>query len=220
MNANDLTFPPYHDLMQDKQLLLNVKGVVEERCPMMMISEVLNLYRTTKRILKIEGDIAEVGVFAGGSAKIIALASEGKKPIHLFDTFEGIAEITPGLDSVGIGDFSCTLENVQEFLKDFSQIAFYKGMFPQSLEKASGFSNKRFALVNLDVDTYATTKAGLEFFYPRMSRGGVIVVHDYHSSHCLGVKQAVDEYMTDKPDTVFDLWSTQVAIAKFENVFS
>ena len=50
-----------------------------------------------------------------------------------------------------------------------------------------------FSFVSLDVDLYQPTLCGLKFFYPRMSKGGVIMVHDY-GSPWLGVALAVDEF--------------------------
>ena len=55
----------------------------------------------------------------------------------------------------------------------------------------------------MDVDLYESTKAGLEFFYPRMSRGGIIMSHDYPSLN--GVLKAVTEFFADKPDPVIDI---------------
>jgi O-methyltransferase len=37
-------------------------------------------------------------------------------------------------------------------------------------------------------------KAGLDFFYPRMPRGGLFLLHDYSSLCWPGAKQAVDEF--------------------------
>ena len=58
----------------------------------------------------------------------------------------------------------------------------------------------RFALVHLDCDLYAPTRAAMEFFYPRLTRGGLLVVHDYASGHWPGVVRAVDEFLADKPE--------------------
>jgi hypothetical protein len=212
----DLSFDANHAINQDPELVQSIQGVLGDRRAAMALSEMMNLHRIAKRALKIEGDIAEVGVYAGGSAKIIARASLGKKIIHLFDTFEGIAEVTPHLDSVKIGEFSCPLEYVRDYLKEFPEVRYYQGIFPQSTLQFPEVLKARFSMVNLDVDTYATTRACLEFFYPRMNRGGVIVIHDYHSLTCPGVKPAVEEFMADRPETIFDLWSTQVAITKFD----
>jgi O-methyltransferase len=217
VHLDDLIFVTTHSLTQETELVEHIKSVGNDQRAAMCSSEMLNLHRITERILKLEGDIAEVGVYLGGSAKIMALASCGKKTIHLFDTFQGIAETTPSFDKVKVGEFRCPLDAVKDYLKEFSQIRYHPGMFPQSVKNDLEILGKKFALVNLDADTYVTTKACLEFFYPRMSRGGVILIHDYHSLTCPGVKPAVEEFMADKPETIFDLWSSQVAITKFDS---
>ena len=71
-----------------------------------------------------------------------------------------------------------------------------KGYFPETtvgIEEA-------FCFVNLDFDLYNPTYAGLEYFYPRMSKGGVILIHDYFSVGWTGVKQAVDEFVLKTND--------------------
>ena len=65
-----------------------------------------------------------------------------------------------------------------------------KGFFPES---AKGVEDT-FLFVNLDADLYAPTLAGLEFFYPRMVKGGIILVHDYFSKAFFGAKDAVREF--------------------------
>jgi O-methyltransferase len=46
----------------------------------------------------------------------------------------------------------------------------------------------------LDVDLYAPTLAGLEYFYPRLAIGGIMFVHDYNNLRYKGVKSAVDKF--------------------------
>lgn len=41
---------------------------------------------------------------------------------------------------------------------------------------------------------YALTKAGLEFFFPRLSKGGMIICHDFSFGIWNGVTKAVDEF--------------------------
>lgn len=65
-----------------------------------------------------------------------------------------------------------------------------KGFFP---ETSIGIDEK-YAFVSLDVDIYETTKEGLNYFYPRMSKNGIIMIHDYTSWTITGVKKAVDEF--------------------------
>jgi hypothetical protein len=43
-------------------------------------------------------------------------------------------------------------------------------------------------------------KAALECFYPRVSPGGILLLHDYSSGHWPGVRQAVDEFFQKLPE--------------------
>jgi O-methyltransferase len=57
-----------------------------------------------------------------------------------------------------------------------------------------------------------STLACLEFFYPRMIPGGIMLSHDY--SILAGVRQAFTEFLTDKPEPVIELPSTQCMVIK------
>jgi O-methyltransferase len=56
------------------------------------------------------------------------------------------------------------------------------------------------------------TKAGLEWFYPRLNRGGILICHDYDTS--AGVNRAFEEYFSDKPEPYFDLVGSQCMFVK------
>lgn len=139
-----------------------------------------------------EGDVAELGVFRGEFAYAISKAFPGRA-IHLFDTFEGFDERDLRMES-GYRfhrDFSETsAESVQTLIPS---AVIHKGWFPETF---AGCENLRFAFVSLDADLYAPTKAGLELFWPRLERGGCIMVHDCLSTQFPDVKQAVDEFCT------------------------
>ena len=66
-----------------------------------------------------------------------------------------------------------------------------KGWFP---ETAKGLENERFCFVSLDTDLYDPILAGLEFFYPRMVNGGVILIDDYFDKLTIGVAKAVESF--------------------------
>lgn len=65
------------------------------------------------------------------------------------------------------------------------------GYFPDT---AVGLDDEKFCFVSLDADLYEPIKAGLEFFYPKMISGGVILVQDYYDEIFTGVKKAVNEF--------------------------
>ncbi|WP_208873060.1 TylF/MycF/NovP-related O-methyltransferase [Fretibacterium fastidiosum] len=68
-----------------------------------------------------------------------------------------------------------------------------KGWFP---ETADGI-DESFCFASLDVDLYQPTLAGLRFFYPRLSPGGYLMIHDFNNREYPGVRQAVREFCTE-----------------------
>lgn len=150
----------------------------------------------------IKGDFAELGVYKGESARLLRLFAPDRV-LHLFDTFEGFAE-TDLKNEKGVAstystkDFSDTsIHKVLSHIgSDPEKIRLHAGYFPQS---ASSIENVKFALVNIDADLYIPTKAGLEYFYPRLSPGGIIFIHDYNDKW-EGLVKAVDEFVANIPE--------------------
>ncbi len=195
-------------LRKNKNLIKIVKNVQKEKGFMMWPDELVFIYNCALLATKLPGDFAEVGVYRGASAKIICKA-KGKKPLHLFDTFEGLPK--PGkLDGVlQKKQYKSSLKKVKIYLKKYKNIFLYKGMFSS---KAKLIKKKTFSFVHLDVDLYSSTIDCLKFFYPRMVKGGIIVSHDY--STLIGVKKAFEEYFTDKKELVIELPTSQCIIVK------
>ena len=202
-----------HTIESDERFWRLYSQLLREGAVVQPLEDFFNLYQMALRTQKLEGEIAELGVYRGGSAKLIATL-KGDKALHLFDTFAGMPAVRPDLDRHRAGDFADTsLEAVQRYLSGCSGVFFHKGFFPDSAREL-GRTPIRFSFVHLDVDIYESTKAGLEFFYPRMVKGAVIISHDYRSVRCRGVKQAYDEFFTDKPEPVIELWKTQCLMVK------
>lgn len=202
-----------HSIEEDRRFWELYVAALSEGNIFQPVEDFFNLYQLVLTTQKLPGDIAELGVFRGGSAKLIA-SLKGDKQLHLFDTFEGMPAVRADLDRHQPGDFAETsLEAVQRYLGGFSGVFFYKGFFPESARELAS-STASFSLVHLDADIYESTKAGLTFFYPRMAKGGVIISHDYRSLHCPGVKRAFDEFFSDKPESVIELWKTQCMVIK------
>jgi O-methyltransferase len=156
---------------------------------------------------KIEGDVAELGVYQGEMALLYHKVLPSKK-LYLFDTFAGFP--IQDLDVSEDTRFSDTsVEQVRSRIGNDANVIFKPGYFPQT---ASGMENCRFCFVMLDADLYAPTKAGLEFFYPKLSKGGYLFLHDYtsHESN-QAVSRAASEFLVDKPEMVIeipDTWGT------------
>lgn len=162
--------------------------------------EAFQIYMAVTKTGKLEGDIAEVGVYKGGSAKLICETTT--KPVHLFDTFEGLPDLSEEDSSKEFrkGDYSASLESVQKYLSHYPNVHFYKGLFPST---AGPIAAKRFSFIHLDVDIYESTFNCLKYFYQRITSGGVIISHDYPKSK--GVKSAFDGFFEDKPEIVIEL---------------
>jgi len=158
----------------------------------------------------VEGDVAEVGAWRGGCAKLFSRCMPEKK-IHLFDTFCGMPSPDPDKDDHREGDLKVDLKDVQGFL-DGCNVEFYVGVFPETVTEE--LASKSFCLAHVDVDIYRSVKDAAEFFYPRMSVGGVMVFDDYGGATTPGARIAVDEFLEDKPESLLYLISCQGIIIK------
>lgn len=193
---------------KDERLVKQILEIQREAGFKMWPDEMIFLYNCAMAVKNIRGDFAEVGVSSGGSAKVLC-QTKGEKFLHLFDTFEGLPKPEAIDEHFKEKQYAASLENVRQYLRDYDNIFFHKGLFPLS---AKSVQDKVFSLVHLDVDLYKSTLAGLQFFYPRMTRGGIIVSHDY--SVLVGVKKAFDEFFSDKQEFIIELPTSQCLIVK------
>ncbi|QBQ53264.1 TylF/MycF/NovP-related O-methyltransferase [Nitrosococcus wardiae] len=165
----------------------------------------------------IPGEMAECGCYQGASAWFMA-ATSPETPLYLFDSFAGLSqpqEIDRPLKGDHFewsqGNLCATEDKIREVLKEFSNIAIYKGWIPSRFKEVK---DKRFRLVHIDVDLYQPTLDSLAFFYPRLNSGGVFVLDDYGSTVCPGAYSAVQEFMSDKSDYVILLTTGQGIVIK------
>lgn len=145
---------------------------------------------------KIEGSVAELGVWQGAFAKLLNAAFPDKK-LYLFDTFEGFSaedvekDKESDLSHAKKSEFYDTsVELVMSKMPHPQNVIIKKGLFPKSL----GDLEDKFCFVSLDADLYEPTFAGLEYFYPRLAQGGMLFIHDYNAAGFRGVKKAVKDY--------------------------
>ena len=146
---------------------------------------------------KIPGACAELGVYKGDLAwKINALFPDRK--LYLFDTFTGFdgrdvaTEEALQCSRAREGDFQDTsISFVKSRLPYPDRAIFCPGFFPGT---AASVPEETYAFVSLDADLYAPILAGLEYFYPRLAKGGMILLHDYLNERFRGAKRAVEEY--------------------------
>lgn len=151
---------------------------------------------------RIPGDVAEIGVYRGHTASLLArFARRTERHAWLLDTFEGFKDDDfVGVDSSQKIQFTDTsLETVRAFVGEAST-SYVKGFFPDTAVHLP--EDGLYALVHIDCDLYKPILSALEYFYPRMAPGGFLVVHDYGSLWWPGAEQAVDEFFADKPEAV------------------
>ena len=145
---------------------------------------------------KIEGDFAELGVWRGNTASILAhFATSSNRKVLLFDTYEGFnKKDLDGIDADRVMAFDDTsIALVKNVIGEESKVCdFVKGYFPETLTDIH--TSKKYAVVSLDCDLYGPMKAGLNVFYPLMTQGGMFLLHDYSSFQWAGAKKAIDEF--------------------------
>lgn len=170
-----------------------------------------NLITLLERTRNIEGEIAECGVFRGGT--LIPLASYAsqqgiQKTIHGFDSFEGFPDSIVNDLQLGGEHFDCkrpggmdetSYELVAGKLKLFRlrNVQLHKGFFEHTLQECSDLN---FSFVHLDCDAYNSYLDCMKFFYPRLPPGAVILFDEYNYPEWPGCNKAVDEYLAGRPE--------------------
>lgn len=160
----------------------------------------------------VPGDTAECGVYGGASSWFICDHFRGSGRVHHgFDSFEGLSDPTP-LDGSywHVGDLSVGEAEAQELLEPFGA-RLYRGWIP---ERFDSVADRTFAFVHVDVDLYQPTRDSLEFFYPRLAPGGVILLDDHGFTTCPGATRAAEEYMAGRPESIIQLTTGQAFIVK------
>jgi O-methyltransferase len=152
---------------------------------------------------RISGDVAELGVWQGNTAELLAMfARRQNRTLYLLDTFEGLPAADLNADDKHlVGTFQDTdIETVRKRVGSEGTVLI-KGYFPETASQLP--LDAKFSIVHIDCDLYAPMIAALQYFYPRMTPGGFIIVHDYLSLFWDGVERAVDEFLVDKPESIF-----------------
>jgi O-methyltransferase len=144
---------------------------------------------------KLEGSVAELGVYKGKFARYLNQYFPDRI-LYLFDTFEGfdkrdIASETKNKYSSGDQDFSDTsIDAVLQLMPFPQKCEPIKGFFPESAKNIED----RFVFVSLDTDLYEPIYNGLRFFYPRLVAGGYIFIHDFNNDAYKGTREAVEQF--------------------------
>jgi len=161
------------------------------------------------------GEIAECGTYNGSTAYFMALANErsGKdRNLYLFDSFAGLSQ--PGAEDGSYwrsGDLACPEEAVHRNLARFHKVYVYRGWIPTQFSRVA---DHRFCFVHIDVDIYQPTRDSIEFFFPRLEPGGMLVCDDYGFDSCPGARRAMDNFFADKQERIIHLPTGQGLVIK------
>ena len=159
--------------------------------------------------LDLPGARAECGTYRGATALLLAYAWRSRQPafkggdLHMIDSFAGTSasgehDLIPVRDADGsmrreaffpVAKADISPDLVRGFFSEFPAVSICAGWIPQVF---STLPERDWAFVHLDVTLYDPTLAALEYFYPRLNAGGVIICDG--SIFCPGAKKAWDEF--------------------------
>lgn len=164
------------------------------------------MYQLLRMIDTVPGDTAECGVYDGAGSWIVCAMnrqSAQARTHFVFDSFEGLSE-PEAVDGTHWkrGELACPLDRVRANLAEFERVSYHQGWIPARFGDAA---DRRFAFVHIDVDLYQPTLDSIEFFYPRIPPGGILLCDDYLFTSCPGATRACDEYLSDKPEKMLSL---------------
>lgn len=141
------------------------------------------------------GPRMEIGVLRGSTLAMIA-AHSGET--YGVDSFEGMAEpgerdIVNGINNYPKGRFATPVSIVQQAVPSAILI---KGFVPEIL---SNVPDGPFAFVHLDLDHYGPTNAALEWLFPRMMAGGILLCDDWFDGQDFLAAGALNEVAIERP---------------------
>lgn len=140
-----------------------------------------------------EGLIAEFGLYQGGSLEVIAKYNP-ERAVYGIDSFQGLPAPSQ-YDTHHEGDFhDVDYQGITGYFKMlYPNVRILKGYSPNVFQFFD--DHAQFAFCHIDVDLYESVKHAIDFFYPRMVEGGIMIFDDYGWSSTLGAKRAVDEWV-------------------------
>ena len=134
-----------------------------------------------------------------------------------FDAFSGLPEpgtvdqIASGAKGWAAGDLMHDGTLAHAAFAPFPQAELRVGWIPQTF---AGMENERFRFVHIDVDLFEPTRDSIEFFFPRLVTGGVILLDDHGLTTCPGARKAALDYFAPTGEMVVDLPTGQGLVIK------
>jgi O-methyltransferase len=155
------------------------------------------LWSLVGELREVPGAILEVGVWRGGTGALMAASAtrfDIQDPVYLCDTWKGVVK-TGEIDTYyRDGKHDNASRGIVEDLVSglgLRNVELLEGVFPE--ETGDRIADRTFRLCHCDVDVYGSAKDVLEWVWPRLSTGGIVVFDDYGFPACPGVTKLVDE---------------------------
>ncbi|RJP54173.1 MAG: hypothetical protein C4583_03320 [Anaerolineaceae bacterium] len=180
--------------------MLTEHGVIEEAevilsHTLVSVHRLKAIIRALDATMRVLGDTAEIGCRDGGVSRLIALVAQRRH--WACDTFQGLVDVGEHDGELYNGAFAAVTDpESYRHLCDLPNVEIVRGRFPESAPES--MIDARFCLVHIDVDTYTSTLAAFEFFAPRMSKCGIIILDDVIGRGTAGAKRAWAE-LQEKP---------------------
>lgn len=192
----DSTYSTYAPWSIDKKF----KEVYDIVYPYTMVDiyRCYELWQLISQTRKVDGAIIEIGVWKGGTAGIICKKTEIEglnKKIFLADTFKGVAKASNRDDLYKGGEHSDTSAKIVNGLLSsklhLSNFRILEGIFPD--ETSHMIDDNVFSFCHIDVDTYDSAKDIIDWIWPKLQIGGIVVYDDYGFIGTNGVTRFVNE---------------------------
>lgn len=169
---------------------------------MQPFSSLIHLCHFVLETQDIEGDIVEFGCYKGDTSKLLSFISN--KNIFVYDSFQGLPMSEENLSGEMKIDLRTFIDNFQKDNIRLPKI--YKGWFSDIEDH---HLPKKISFAHLDGDLYISTLQPLQLIYNRLSPGAIILIDDFNDQQWWpGVKKAVDEFFSNKPEKVIELKGT------------
>jgi hypothetical protein len=150
-----------------------------------------HLYRRFVRSLRLDGDVAECGVYTGTTSKQFVR--------HLLDTFEGFPDVLTEPDRAGTatswllgpGKLACPVAEVVRRMDGMTGFRIHRGCFSETFREFSA----PLCFIHSDADLYRSTAEVIELADRCLVPGGTIVFDDYGSELFPGVGLAIRQHL-------------------------
>lgn len=149
------------------------------------------------------GDVVEVGAYQGGNAlcALLSPAWTKNRKYYIFDSFQGFPDLSkndPINKTRGSYSIDISVQEVRNSFHALKDAVIIEGFIPETFTQLPAKSS--FAVVFFDCDLYQPALDTFEYFWDKLTPGGIFLVHDYFAEPggYEGVKMATDEFFQDK----------------------